>query len=69
MTSPKTILDEFLQPLDIDINKVHALAKSLCETFTQLSKESTTQFLATPVFEEVLRPEVEGKGRYLAIDM
>ncbi|QSZ28558.1 hypothetical protein DSL72_003056 [Monilinia vaccinii-corymbosi] len=69
MAPPKTILDEFLQPLDIDINKIHALAKSLCETFKQLAKESTTQFLATPVLEEILRPEAEGKGRYLAIDI
>lgn len=64
--SPITL---FLQPLDVDINKIHALAKSLCETFKKLAKESTNQFLQTPISEEVLRPEKEKEGRYLAIDM
>lgn len=69
MPSNPTVLDEFLSSLDVDIEKIHALAKSLCETYKKLAKESATQFLATPIFEEVLRPEVEGIGRYLAIDM
>ncbi|KAJ8060367.1 hypothetical protein OCU04_010697 [Sclerotinia nivalis] len=64
--SPITL---FLQPLDVDINKIHALAKSLCETFKKLAKESTNQFLQTPISEEVLRPEKEKEGRYLAIDI
>lgn len=69
MTSNSTSLDQVLKPLDVDINKIHALAKSLCETFKKLAKESTNQFLATPISEEVLRPAKESKGRYLAIDM
>ena len=69
MTLNSTVLDQVLAPLDVDINKIHALARSLCETFKTLAKESTNQFLPTPISEEVLRPDLEGKGRYLAIDM
>ncbi|TGO19140.1 hypothetical protein BPAE_0351g00040 [Botrytis paeoniae] len=69
MTLNPTALDQVLAPLDVDINKIHALAKSLCETFKTLAKESTNQFLPTPISEEVLRPDHEGKGRYLAIDI
>ncbi|ESZ97719.1 hypothetical protein SBOR_1906 [Sclerotinia borealis F-4128] len=69
MTTDPPTLEHFLQPLDVDIEKIHALAKSLCETFKQLAKESKNQFLSTPVSEGVLRPEKEAKGRYLAIDI
>ncbi|TGO88354.1 hypothetical protein BPOR_0167g00060 [Botrytis porri] len=69
MTLTPTALDQVLTPLEVDINKIHALAKSLCETFKTLAKESTNQFLPTPISEEVLRPDHEGKGRYLAIDI
>ncbi|KAI9649827.1 N-acetylglucosamine kinase 1 [Ciborinia camelliae] len=69
MSSDPTILVDFLQPLNVDITKIHALARSLCETFKHLAKESTNQFLPTPITEDVLKPEIEGKGRYLAIDI
>lgn len=61
-TIPITI-EEFLEPLDVDVDKIHALARSLYETYKTLARESENQFLATPLSEEVLRPEREGKGR------
>ncbi|KAF7886220.1 hypothetical protein EAF00_010323 [Botryotinia globosa] len=68
MTLNPTVLGQVLGPLDVDINKIHALATSLCETFKTLAKESSNQFLPTPISEEVLTPD-HGKGRYLAIDI
>ncbi|PBP23559.1 hexokinase-1, partial [Diplocarpon rosae] len=55
-------LDSFLRPLQIDIPKIHSLARSLCETFTSLAAESEEQFLPTPISESLLRPEQDQKG-------
>jgi hypothetical protein len=57
-------LEHFLQPLHIDVQKWHALARSLCATFTRLAKESQDQFLPTPISDSVLRPEGDVEGRY-----
>ncbi|PQE03774.1 hexokinase family protein [Rutstroemia sp. NJR-2017a BBW] len=69
MATVPTSLKEFLEPLDVNVDTVHALARRLYETYKTLARESENQFLATPLSEEVLRPEREGKGRFLAIDM
>ncbi|KAL2070760.1 hypothetical protein VTL71DRAFT_13786 [Oculimacula yallundae] len=59
----------FLAPLAIDVAKIRSLAHSLCSTFTSLAASSQEQFLPTPISESVLRPDTDGKGRYLAIDI
>ncbi|KAF4631915.1 hypothetical protein G7Y89_g6218 [Cudoniella acicularis] len=69
MAPSRHSLDEFLRPLNIDIPKIHSLAKSLSYTFTRLAKESKNQFLSTPISDSLLRPEGDGKGRFLAIDI
>ncbi|KAM3065810.1 N-acetylglucosamine kinase 1 [Clarireedia jacksonii] len=62
MATIPTTVKEFLKPLDVDVDKIHALARSLYETYKTLARESKNQFLATPLSEEVLRPKREGKG-------
>jgi len=56
-------VEEFLQPLHIDVQKCHALARSLWITYVKLAKESEEQFLPTPISDSVLRPEKDGEGR------
>ncbi|KAL2136736.1 hypothetical protein VTI74DRAFT_1777 [Chaetomium olivicolor] len=67
MTLPT--LDEFLQPLAIDIQTVLELSRDLAKTFRELSAESPDQFLPTPISESILRPVRHGHGRFLAIDI
>lgn len=62
-------LEQFLNPLQIDIRKCHALAKSLCTVYTKLAKESEEQFLPTPISDTVLRPEKDGEGRCVFLFM
>ncbi|KAK8010637.1 hypothetical protein PG990_009602 [Apiospora arundinis] len=63
-------IEDYLRPLGLDIETAHQLARELCRTFKQLAAESSTQFLATPVSESILRPpKGSEKGRYLAIDI
>lgn len=63
MASPNsTDMTDFLRPLAIDTDLVLRLAKELTSTFRQLSDESETQFLPTPISESILRP-VAGKER------
>lgn len=55
--------EEFLRPLNIDIPKIHRLAKSLSHTYRRLAAESEEQFLPTPISDSILRPLGEHKGR------
>lgn len=54
--SRDTALEEFLAPLHIDRDKAHDLSRRFLETFRELSLSSTTQFLATPILDSILRP-------------
>lgn len=49
-------LDDFLEPLRINLDKIQALSQSFLETFEHLSEESPNQFLPTPISESILRP-------------
>ncbi|TVY81356.1 Pre-mRNA-splicing factor cef1 [Lachnellula suecica] len=69
MAPTRQSLEDFLEPLAIDVSKIHNLAKSLSRTYTQLAKESKNQFLSTPISDSILRPERDSNGRYLAIDI
>ncbi|CAG8961653.1 hypothetical protein HYFRA_00006190 [Hymenoscyphus fraxineus] len=62
-------LEAFLRPLEIDIHKIHGLARSLATTYERLARESKDQFLSTPISDSVLRPVGDTGGRYLAIDI
>ena len=55
-------IERFLQPLYIDIPKIHSLARAFAKTFERLAAESVDQFLSTPIPESVLRQGNE-KGR------
>lgn len=63
MATTQTPLEDFLQPLSIDIPKAHSLARSFCATYTRLAAESQDQFLPTPVSDSVLRPTGNDEGR------
>ena len=65
MATTNPSLDDFLRPLSIDIPKIHKLARSLCDTYTNLAKESQDQFLPTPISESLLRPAGDAEGRYV----
>lgn len=57
MAIPETLpLEDFLRPLEIDIGKIHGLARGLAVTYLRLAKESKDQFLSTPISDSVLRP-------------
>ncbi len=56
-------LDDFLQPLAIDTQKVLALSRELTSTFRSLSADSLDQFLPTPISESILRPAGHDHGR------
>ena len=52
-------IEEFLSPLHMDINKVHTLSQHFLTTFEALAARSKNQFLSTPIFESLLRPNGE----------
>lgn len=57
-------LTKFLEPLSIDLEKVHELSQQFHDTFKRLAAESTEQFLPTPISESILRPvSKRGSGR------
>lgn len=58
-----TTLEDFLKPLRVDVQKCHALARSLHRTYERLAKEAEDQFLPTPVSESILRPEKDAQGK------
>jgi hypothetical protein len=66
MASP-TPLDRFLEPLHVDLDKIHQLSERFFKNFDRLAAESTSQFLATPISESILRPvSTRGSGRYVS---
>lgn len=56
MASPTSAIQDFLEPLHIDLAKVHLLSQSFLRTFGKLALESQNQFLPTPITESILRP-------------
>lgn len=58
------LLDGFLQPMSIDIEKCHVLSQRFLQNFMQLAADSLDQFLPTPISESILRPVADhGHGR------
>ncbi|KAF5237004.1 hypothetical protein FANTH_10991 [Fusarium anthophilum] len=69
MATPVTI-EEFLEPLSVDIDKINRLSQLFLKTFEKLAAGSENQFLPTPISEAILRPEAKRKrGCHLAIDI
>jgi hypothetical protein len=52
-------IEEFLQPLSVDIDKIEQLSQQFLETFEKLASDSENQFLPTPISEAILRPEAK----------
>jgi hypothetical protein len=55
-TTAARVLDDFLKPLQIDLETAHDLSELFLDTFRNLAATSSTQFLATPISESILRP-------------
>ncbi|WYZ46049.1 hypothetical protein EsH8_IX_000274 [Colletotrichum jinshuiense] len=67
---PGSALQQFLQPLQVDNNKIHTLSRLFYSNFKDLAIRAEDQFLATPISESILRPVSQhGRGRHLAIDI
>ncbi|EFQ32071.1 hexokinase-1 [Colletotrichum graminicola] len=67
---PGFALHQFLQPLRVDSQKIHALSRLFYANFKHLALNAEDQFLATPISESILRPvSHNGHGRHLAIDI
>lgn len=63
MVKASVSIEEFLTPLQIDLEKVHALSELFLQNFEQLAAESEEQFLTTPISESILRPTgARGQG-------
>jgi hypothetical protein len=60
MATPVSI-EEFLEPLYVDIDKINRLSQLFLETFEKLAAGSENQFLPTPISEAILRPEAKRK--------
>jgi hypothetical protein len=56
------LLDKFLEPMQIDTDKSHALVDAFYQNFTKLAAEVSGQFLPTPISDSILRP-IAGTGR------
>ncbi|KAG5991308.1 hypothetical protein E4U54_003904, partial [Claviceps lovelessii] len=57
------LLDDFLQPMSVDVEKFHVLSRAFMQNFMQLAADSLDQFLPTPISESILRPVAEyGRG-------
>lgn len=59
-------IDEYLTPLTIGEDKLHALACQFSTTYKQLALHSTEQFLPTPISS---LPTGQERGRFLSIDV
>ncbi|PHH83651.1 hypothetical protein CDD82_5409 [Ophiocordyceps australis] len=60
----RRLVDDYLAPLDIDVEKCHVLSHRFLATFAALAAESHQQFLPTPISESILRPIADhGHGR------
>ncbi|CRK42765.1 hypothetical protein BN1723_005405, partial [Verticillium longisporum] len=63
-------LQDFLQPLHVDLDKTHSLSKAFYHNFIHLAADDLAQFLPTPISESILKPvSKSGHGRHLAIDI
>ncbi|KPM39798.1 hypothetical protein AK830_g6791 [Neonectria ditissima] len=60
MASPTSSIRDFLEPLELDLEKAHSLSQAFLRTFEKLALESQNQFLPTPITESILRPAHEG---------
>ncbi|KAG6039826.1 hypothetical protein E4U41_002072 [Claviceps citrina] len=56
------LLDDFLRPMSIDVEKCHVLSQAFTQTFMRLAAESLDQFLPTPISESILRPVADRSG-------
>ncbi|KAG5926312.1 hypothetical protein E4U42_003431 [Claviceps africana] len=57
------LLNDFLQPMSIDVEKCHVLSHALMQNFMHLAADSLDQFLPTPISESILRPVADyGRG-------
>jgi hypothetical protein len=61
---PSPSLQDFLQPLSIDLTRVIVLAASLSKAYRRLAAESDNQFLSTPISDSTLSPSAAEEGRY-----
>ncbi|KAM0187271.1 hypothetical protein ACHAPA_010017 [Fusarium lateritium] len=63
-------IEEFLEPLSVDIDKISRLSQLFLQSFEKLAADSENQFLPTPISEAILRPEAKRRqGCHLAIDI
>ncbi|RSL58016.1 hypothetical protein CEP54_008022 [Fusarium duplospermum] len=63
-------IEDFLEPLSVDIDKIHSLSQHFLVAFEKLASDSQNQFLPTPISDAILRPEAErSQGCHLAIDI
>jgi len=63
MATTSSDIESFLQPLYVDILKIHSLARAFAITYEKLAAESLDQFLPTPISDSILRPDGDEKGR------
>lgn len=61
---PSLSVQDFLQPLSIDLPTVVALATSLSKAYRKLAAQSDNQFLSTPISHSTLSPSAAEGGRY-----
>ncbi|KAH0566329.1 hypothetical protein GP486_000265 [Trichoglossum hirsutum] len=66
MAENQTVLDAFLQPLSVDIDRLQRLAHQFATTYRYLALNSNDQFLPTPI---TTLPSGQERGRFLAIDL
>ncbi|KAF9872276.1 hexokinase family protein [Colletotrichum karsti] len=53
---PGSALQDFLQPLHVDVQKIHTLSRLFYSNFKDLALNAHDQFLPTPISESILRP-------------
>jgi hypothetical protein len=61
--SPPLDIEDFLRPLELDLETLVELSKRFCETYKTLAAESENQFLGTPISESLLKPNGDEAGR------
>jgi hypothetical protein len=57
--TPSLSIEEFLEPLSVDIDKIDQLSQHFLGAFEKLASDSENQFLPTPISEAILRPEAK----------
>lgn len=53
------LIEEFLEPLSVDIDNINRLSQLFLQTFEKLAADSENQFLPTPISEAILRPQAK----------